>query len=185
MKHDQPQLIDALASEYVLGTLRGAARRRFERWQSEEWHIASRVRTWEARLIPLALGLPPIAPSQELWQRIEARIRAADASRTDTPPRRAARPALRALAAVLVLCALFAGGVALFTTNDLHRLWGTAAAAGYLVAAVVTLAWPSRGLDLALVYGLCGALLVPLGWLAAQAQPSWTVRYLAAEDGRG
>src|ERR1700689_4372056 len=121
MKHDQPQLIDALAAEYVLGTLRGAARRRFERWQRGEWHVASRVRTWEVRLIPLALGLPPIAPSQELWQKIEARINVADASRAHTPQRRAARPALRALAAVLVLCAIFAGGyVAWRMTASLH-----------------------------------------------------------------
>jgi anti-sigma-K factor RskA len=110
MKHDQPQLIDALASEYVLGTLRGAARRRFERWQSAEWHVASRVRAWEGRLIPLSLGLPPLAPSPGVWERIEARIRVADASRADAARRRTARPALRALAAVLVLCALFAGG---------------------------------------------------------------------------
>jgi len=89
----------------------------------------------------------------------------------------------RWVALAFVACALFAGGVALFTTNDLHRLWGTAAAAGYLVAAVVTLAWPSRGLDLALVSGLCGALLVPLGWLAAQGrqQPEVSVIIKSAQ----
>jgi len=121
MKHDQPQLIDALASEYVLGTLRGAARRRFERWQNAEWHVASRVRTWEGRLIPLTLGLPPIAPSQEVWEKIEARIRNSDAPGIGTARRRAARPALRALAAVLLLCAIFAGGyVAWRMTESLH-----------------------------------------------------------------
>jgi anti-sigma-K factor RskA len=103
MKHDQPQLIDALASEYVLGTLRGAARRRFERWMAAEWHVASRVRAWEIRLMPLALRLPPLAPSAHVWQGIEARI-AAEAPRTART-----RPALRALAAVFVLCALLIG----------------------------------------------------------------------------
>src|SRR5487761_1708600 len=80
-------------------------------------------------------------------------------------------------------CALYAGGVALFTTNDLHRLWGTAAAVGYLVAAIVTLAWRSRGLDLALLSGLCGALLVPLGWLAVQGrqQPEVSVLIKSAQ----
>src|SRR5487761_1378704 len=80
-------------------------------------------------------------------------------------------------------CALYAGGVALFTTNDLHRLWGTAAAVGYLVAAIVTLAWRSRGLDLALLSGLCGALLVPLGWLAVQGrqQPEVSVIIKSAQ----
>jgi anti-sigma-K factor RskA len=122
MKHDQPELIDALASEYVLGTLRGAARRRFERWQSAEWHIASRVRTWEGRLIPLALGLPPITPSQGVWERIEERIRTADIPPAATSRPRAARPALRALAAVLVLCAIFAGGYVAWRMTESLRL---------------------------------------------------------------
>ena len=122
MKHDQPELIDALASEYVLGTLRGAARRRFERWLSAEWHIASRVRTWEGRLIPLALGLPPITPSQGVWERIEERIRTADIPHGDTTRPRAARPALRALAAVLVLCAIFAGGYVAWRMTESLRL---------------------------------------------------------------
>ena len=39
--------------------------------------------------------------------------------------------------AAFAVCALYAGGVALFSTNDLHRIWGTAAAVGYLLAA-----WP-------------------------------------------
>jgi anti-sigma-K factor RskA len=122
MRHDQPQLIDALASEYVLGTLRGAARRRFARWQSAEWHIASRVRTWEGRLIPMALGLPPVAPSPGVWERIEERIRLAAASRADATRRGGARAALRALAAVLVLCAIFAGGYLAWRMTEPLRL---------------------------------------------------------------
>jgi len=106
MKHDQPQLIDALASEYVLGTLRGAARRRFERWRSNEWQIASRVQTWEGRLMPMAFGLPPQAPAPEVWRRIEERIRSAEAS----TPIATRRTAMRALAAALVLCVIAAGG---------------------------------------------------------------------------
>ncbi|HEY4873508.1 MAG TPA: anti-sigma factor [Steroidobacteraceae bacterium] len=174
MKHDQPQLIDALASEYVLGTLRGAARRRFERWQSEEWHIASRVRTWEARLIPLALGLPPIAPSQELWQRIEARIRAADASRTDTPPRRAARPALRALAAVLVLCALFAGGYVAWRMTESLRLQTVATIKGAQGPLVWSIELDSRGERLR-------AVALP----GAAAQPGHSFELWALPPGKG
>jgi anti-sigma-K factor RskA len=106
MKHDQPQLIDALASEYVLGTLRGAARRRFERWRSEDWHIASRVQAWEARLMPLALGLPPLAPAPEVWRGIEERIRIAEASRPPTPR----RTGMRALAAAVLVGVIAAAG---------------------------------------------------------------------------
>ena len=32
MNYQRPELIDRLASEYVLGTLRGPARQRFEAW---------------------------------------------------------------------------------------------------------------------------------------------------------
>ena len=106
MRHDQPQLIDALASEYVLGTLRGAARRRFERWRLEDRHIASRVQTWEGRLIPLALGMSPLTPAPQVWQQIEARIGRAATAR----PMASRRRLLRALAAGVVVCALAAGG---------------------------------------------------------------------------
>jgi hypothetical protein len=83
----------------------------------------------------------------------------------------------RWVAAAFAACALYAGGVALFTHLSLHRFWGTAAAVGYLLAAVAVLAWRSRGLDLALGLSFAGGLAVPLGWLAAtgRQQPEVSV----------
>ena len=67
-------------------------------------------------------------------------------------------------AAAFAACAIFATGVALFSSNDLHRHWGAIAACAYLVAAAAVLAWQSRGLDLALLVSVAGALVAPLYW---------------------
>jgi hypothetical protein len=72
------------------------------------------------------------------------------------------------LTAGLLGCALFAAGVTLFSTDSRHQLWGAVAACGYALAALVVLAWRSRGtngIDIALVIIVCGAILVPLLWL--------------------
>jgi hypothetical protein len=72
------------------------------------------------------------------------------------------------LVAGLVACALFAGGVTLFSTDSLHRLWGLSGACAYAVAALVLLAWKSRGtagVDVALGVLVCGAILAPLLWM--------------------
>ena len=82
------------------------------------------------------------------------------------------------LIGAFVGCALYAGGVALFTTNPLHRFWGVAAACAYLAAAFVAMLWKTRGgVDMALIAIVCGAVLVPLVWLAwhGQSQPEVTV----------
>ncbi|HUB21259.1 MAG TPA: hypothetical protein VMA97_02510 [Streptosporangiaceae bacterium] len=72
------------------------------------------------------------------------------------------------LAAGLVGCALFGGGVALFSGDPLHRLWGTSAAIAYALAALAVMAWRSRattGTDVALAILVGGAILVPLLWM--------------------
>jgi hypothetical protein len=72
------------------------------------------------------------------------------------------------LVAGLAVCALFAGGVTLFSTDSLHRLWGLSGACAYAVAALVVLAWKSRstaGIDVALGVLVCGAILAPLLWM--------------------
>jgi anti-sigma-K factor RskA len=72
-----PERADALAGEYVLGTLRGRARQRFERVVRTDRIVADAVRGWEERLLPLAEALPPIAPPSRVWAAILARIRSA------------------------------------------------------------------------------------------------------------
>ena len=76
-----PDRANALAAEYVLGTLRGRARERFERLARTDRALTDAVRTWEERLLPLAEQLPPIAPPVRVWAAILARIRGAPAAR--------------------------------------------------------------------------------------------------------
>jgi hypothetical protein len=83
----------------------------------------------------------------------------------------------RWLAAVFGVSAAFAALVAIFSTDNVHQLWGSMAACGYGLAMIAVLAWKERGADAALALALCGALLVPLAWMAANAleQPEVTV----------
>lgn len=74
MNYLKPQLLPALAGEYVLGSLKGAARRRFERLLATESAVQAEVARWQARLQPLADRLEPVEPARRVWSRIEARI---------------------------------------------------------------------------------------------------------------
>ena len=67
-------LIDRLAAEYVLGTLRGRARDRFERWRGSSELVAERCGIWEQHLSPLAEQLRPIAPPSGTLVRIQQRL---------------------------------------------------------------------------------------------------------------
>jgi 4-amino-4-deoxy-L-arabinose transferase-like glycosyltransferase len=87
-------------------------------------------------------------------------------------------------AAAFAVCAAFAGGVALFSTNDLHRLWGLIAACSYVAAAVAVLAWRSRGIDLALLLSVAGALITPLFLNAADGQKQPEVSVIARSAGQ-
>ena len=103
MKPDNPEIIDRLASEYVLGTMRGPARRRFERWRASTPLVDQRCRFWEERLMRLAKGLTPVQPPAHVWPAIQRRLKLTTH-----------RPALRrmrsfALAASIVLVAGLAG----------------------------------------------------------------------------
>ena len=81
------------------------------------------------------------------------------------------------IVAVLAVCAVFAGAMVIFSTTATHRLWGLVAVGAYGTAAVIALAWKARGTDVALVIGVGGALLAPLGWLAfaGEGQPEVSV----------
>jgi Uncharacterized protein conserved in bacteria len=75
MNYQHPQLLDELAAQYVLGTLRGPARRRFERYCAGNVAALHAVRRWEDRLVDMVAGVVPVAPSALVWERIKFRIR--------------------------------------------------------------------------------------------------------------
>jgi anti-sigma-K factor RskA len=72
--YSNPQLRDALAAEYVIGTLRGRARARFEALMRYDPALRRLVAEWEARLTPLAGVAGEIAPPARLWERLSRRI---------------------------------------------------------------------------------------------------------------
>jgi len=82
MNLQRPELLDRLAAEYVLGTLRGLARKRFEREMAEHALARVHVREWEERLGQLAAAVPEIEPPRRIWRAIDARIAAERPRRT-------------------------------------------------------------------------------------------------------
>lgn len=74
MDYSKRTLADALASQYVAGTLRGNARRRFETLLLAHPALRSAVAEWQARLMPLTGVMPPVAPPPSVWKGIEARL---------------------------------------------------------------------------------------------------------------
>lgn len=72
--NNNPELVSRLASEYVLGTLRGGARRRFAQMMKSDATLRNAVASWEAHLTPLAERIEPIAPPKRVWNNIESRI---------------------------------------------------------------------------------------------------------------
>jgi anti-sigma-K factor RskA len=122
---NKPALQDRLAAEYVLGTLRGRARLRFQAWMRADAALRNAVGEWEQRLAPMAAGVRDVAPPSRVWQGIEARIGAPAAARA-VP---AAAPAKSAASA---------GGGGIWESIAFWRGWGLIATgcAAALVAAL-------------------------------------------------
>lgn len=111
---ENPVLRERLAAEYALGTLRGAARRRFDTWLRSDAALRAAVASWQGRLAILAELGRPVPPPAHVWSGIERRLLPMPSIpwwqfwRLD-----ASRPwaglALAASAAAVVLAALLAG----------------------------------------------------------------------------
>jgi len=74
MRYDSPELRERLAAEYVLGTMPGRSRRRFERLMDDDPALAQMVGDWAARLLPLDMAMPAAEPPAYVWRAIERRI---------------------------------------------------------------------------------------------------------------
>jgi anti-sigma-K factor RskA len=74
MDYANSRLADALAAQYVAGTLRGRARRRFDALLPSHPALQQALRNWQGRLLPLTAALAPEAPPPRVWQAIERRL---------------------------------------------------------------------------------------------------------------
>ena len=74
MDYAKPALADALAAQYVAGTLRGRARSRFESLLAAHASLRAAVRRWQDRLIPLTVVLAPQTPPLRVWQGVERKL---------------------------------------------------------------------------------------------------------------
>lgn len=82
MNYRDPRRRAALAAEYALGTLRGPARRHFERLLHDDFALREEVRHWENDLYPpLLQALPEQPPPERVWKAINRQ------TRPDTAPR--------------------------------------------------------------------------------------------------
>src|SRR5436190_379800 len=66
-----PQVLEALAGEYVLGTLDSAERAQAQELLHDNPDFAARVKVWERRLSELHLMVEAVEPDSTIWERIQ------------------------------------------------------------------------------------------------------------------
>jgi anti-sigma-K factor RskA len=74
MKIHNDKLRHTLAAEYVLGTLSGRVRRRFQAHLRHDPALRRIVADWERRLTPLSEPLSGMAPPARVWKAIQRRL---------------------------------------------------------------------------------------------------------------
>lgn len=74
MKYDNPELQHRLAAEYVLGTLQGPARLRFERLLADSETLRRKVSAWEIRLSPWTAAVKAVPVPAHVWKGVQRRL---------------------------------------------------------------------------------------------------------------
>lgn len=70
MNYLRPDLLDHLARGYAIGTLHGAARRRFAKLLASSREARQSVDGWNEELNALAVSIPPVQPGKAVWQAV-------------------------------------------------------------------------------------------------------------------
>jgi anti-sigma-K factor RskA len=74
MDYGKRALAEALAADYVLGTMRAGARRRFEALLPSHVELRRATAAWQERMMPLTASIDPVQPPGDVWRRISDRL---------------------------------------------------------------------------------------------------------------
>lgn len=74
MNYQSIELQHQLAARYVVGSMRGLARRRFQRLLMDIPRLREEVAFWEEHLYELTDVVEPKQPSTDVWQKIQERL---------------------------------------------------------------------------------------------------------------
>lgn len=85
MKYDDEDLQNALSAEYVLGTLDGKSRSRYERMIIDSMILRRNMWQWEKKLNGLGESLHEVEPDEKVWKEVEQRLRFRDDNVVEGP----------------------------------------------------------------------------------------------------
>ncbi|MCE4057639.1 anti-sigma factor [Pseudomonas sp. Au-Pse12] len=74
MNYQTPERRRALAADYAIGLMQGAARRRFEMLLLDDAALREELAQWQESLASLTEAIPEQAVPEQVWQGIQARI---------------------------------------------------------------------------------------------------------------
>jgi anti-sigma-K factor RskA len=142
MNYLTEQRKNALAAEYVLGTLQGRARIRFQKLLMQHQALREALWAWECHLNGLGSSLPDSAPDPIIWQKIQARLgfNPMAANDADSPAaQNTEQPDTSAAAATIT-------NVAAPISSQTAKYWQWLAALSSAAAVIlaVALVWPIR-----------------------------------------
>ena len=74
MNYLKEERLNALAAEYVVGTLRGKARTRYQKLMMQYQAVSDATAQWEQYLTGFAETLPPVTPPDKVWESIQVKL---------------------------------------------------------------------------------------------------------------
>ncbi len=74
MNYLKEERLNALAAEYVVGTLRGKARTRYQKLMMQYQAVSDATAQWEQYLTGFAETLPPVTPPANVWESIQIKL---------------------------------------------------------------------------------------------------------------
>lgn len=73
-RYQLPEVVNHLASQYVLGTLTPVVRNRTEKLRREYAEIDERILYWETTLFPLDAATEEVAPQAQTWESLQQQL---------------------------------------------------------------------------------------------------------------